>query len=95
MLIQEMCLRCEGKGFKINSRRVNGAAPKMCKSCKGAGYKSATGALEPTEALPGSIAKMNAMRFRADNNIPLHNLKDAEGYGGQLRQDRINGGKLH
>lgn len=92
MLIQQICLKCKGKGFKDNSRIVNGAAPKMCMLCKGAGYKSATGALEPTAALPGSTEKMNAMRFRADNNIPLHNLKDAEGYGGTLRQDRLKGG---
>lgn len=80
MLHQDTCKACEGTGYGLERRSKY--SKKFCKVCKGAGYRKSFGMLEPTDALPGSSAKANVMRLRAEHGIPLHHPKDAKGYGG-------------
>lgn len=80
MLHQDTCKACEGTGYSLDRR--NKYNKKFCMVCDGAGYHNAFGLLEPTDALPGSSAKANVMRLRAEHGIPLHHPNDAEGYGG-------------
>lgn len=82
MLRQDLCKACEGTGYSLDPRHRRGSNKQFCTICDGAGYRSALGLLEPTDALPGSVAKANVLRLRADHGIPLHHPKDAKGYGG-------------
>lgn len=72
----ERCSRCDGSG--VSRKNYRSGLVQICGKCRGVGYLGLdTG---PTQATPGSLAKIAVMAARYDAGLVLFDERD-RGYG--------------
>lgn len=54
---------------------------------QGEAYEPSNESFEPTDAIPGSIAKVDVMRSRLDRGLPVHHPNDRRYYGDDQDDD--------